>query len=321
MKTQAKSPKSDFEFQPGDGVCITLPSGKVETGKITRIIKKEKKAILCLASGKKIRVLLKQLIPDTDLDEAGFVEEPDEFEAQGFTQYDVRWDDRYINFRCKNELGMFYGWWRKVSQEAFAIDLYCQFQGKSYNCDVLCYTEDPRDDPDSLNADLCAAINKWFYYKCRGDFETIKSLELRAIKPAIKINTIETIDKILLGLRDYRDTAIKSGGYYTFMFTGDDVNDPSMRITLDLSKQAHGLKGRVPSLYTGAALDFATDIENMPRSKSKQKAQHPTNHTVFQGNIEEIIKRLKETTDKAQQRKFRAILRKMGHKGGARKTS
>jgi len=319
MKTRTKTLKSDFEFKLGDGICITLLNGDTELGKIIRIITKEEKAIVKLQSGKKIKALLSQLKPDSDFPDA-FAEEPDEFEAEGFTQYDIHWDNSYVNFKSKNELGIFYGWWRKISLESFAIDLYCQFQGKSYNCEVLYYTEDPRDEIDSLNADICAAINKWFYHKCRGNFETLKSLELKANKPNVRINSIETIDKILLGLRDYRDTAIKSGGLYTFMFTGDCDDDPNMRITLDLSKQAHGLQGRVPSLYTGAALDFATDQENMPRRKSKQKAERPTGKKVFQGNIDELVKRLKETKDKGQQRKLRAILRRMGHVGGSRST-
>ena len=319
MKTKTKTLKSDFEFKPGDTVC-TLISKEIVFGKIVRLLGKDAKAIVQLNDGKKVKIPTSQLKPDSDAPDT-FAEEPDEFEAEGFTQYDIHWDDAYINFKSKNELGIFYGWWRKISIQSFGIDLYCQFQGKSYNCEVLYYTDDPRDDVDSLNADICAAINKWFYHKCRGDFETIKSLELRASKPNVRINSIETIDKILLGLRDYRDTAIKSGGLYTFMFTGDYEGDPNMRITLDLGKQAKGLQGRVPSLYTGAALDFATDQENMPYRKEKRKAERPIGKKVFSGNIDELVKRLKETKDKGQQRKLRAILRKMGHVGGARSNS
>ena len=328
MKTSTKSHKPSFDFCSGDSVCATLSPKKKEFGVIIRVIKSERKAIVQLKdSQKKIKIHVRKLEPDTDVEEVSsdelegdLFEEPDDFEAQGFTQYDVHWDDTLINFKLKNEIGLFYGWVRKISKKAHAVDLYTQFKGKSYSCEAIFYVDDPRDDLDSLNADICAAVNKWFYYKCRGDYDTIHSLELRASKPVISINSIETVDKILLGLKDYRDTALTSGGLYTYMFTGDKEGDPNMRIVLDLSKQAKSLQGRVPSLYTGSMLDVASDTQALPRKKDRQK-RLAENGNVFQGNINELLAKLKETKDKSQQRKLRAILRRMGHRGGVRKSS
>jgi hypothetical protein len=329
MTTSNIGQKGKLQFEAGDRVGAKLSSGETELGKVLRVLDADDKAIVHLDSGRKIRIKTYRLIPDVDLQEieedepesieGGLFREPEEFEAEGFTQYDVQWDDRVINFRLKNEIGLFYGWVRRVSTKSFAVDLHCQYNQKEYNCETIFYTEDPRDDLDSLNADLCAAVNKWFYYRCRGDYETIDTLEQRSAKPTIYINTIETIDKLLIGLRDYRDTAIKSGGRYTYMFTGDNPNDPSMRIVLDLSTQAKALDGRVPSLFTGVLLDQVTDPNISFTKKGKRQGRGPTPPSnVFQGNINELIEKLKTTKDKAQQRKLRAILRRMGHKGGAR---
>jgi len=284
-------------------------SGKVKAGKIIRVINHEDKAIVQLEDGKKIRIKLGCLELNNEF------EELDEFESEGFTQYDVQWDAKTINFKLKNDIGIFYGWWRKVSGEAYAIDLYCQFKGKTYNCDVLWYVEDPRKNIDSLNADICAATNKWFYYKCRGNYETIESLELKATKPIIHIESIKVIDQILLDLKDHRDSAIGSGGLYTYAFTGEEKDDPSMRIELNLSSQARGLKGRVPSLYTGAILDRTADLEKTSKKEMKNRQPEGNLHS---GSIDSLLQKLKETKDKNQQRKLRAILRRMGHSGGAR---
>jgi len=321
-----KNHKPSFDFCKGDEVCATLTSGKKEFGTIVRIIKTERKAIIQLKEQKKkLKVPIKNLEPDTDVEEAddlegGLFDELDDFEAEGFTQYDIQWDDILINFKLKNEIGLFYGWLRRICGKSHAIDLHTQFKGKSYNCETIFYVDDPRDDLDSLNADICAAVNKWFYYKCRGDYETIHTLELKSTKPAITITSMETIDKILIGLKEYRDTALSSGGLYTYMFTGDKENDPSMRIILDLSKQARALQGRVPSLYTGSLLDVASDTQTLPRKKDRQKRM-AENGNVFKGNIDALITKLQETKDKSQQRKLRAILRKMGHSGGTRSLS
>jgi len=322
MKTTTKNRKPHFDFCADDRICATLSSGKKEFGNIIRIIKTERKAIVQLDNHKKkLKIPIKNLQPDVDAeevdDEDELLSEPDNFEAEGFTQYDVQWDEIIINFKLKNEIGLFYGWIRKICKESHAVDLYTQFKGHSYSCETMFYTTDPRDDLDSLNADICAAVNKWFYYKCRGDYDTITSLELKSSKPVININTVETIDNILIGLKSYRDNAIGSGGLYTYLFTGDKEGDPSMRIVLDLSKQAKGLQGRIPSLYTGSQLDVSSDIQALPRKKDRQ-GRVAAKGNVFQGNVNEILAQLQKTTDKGQQRKLRAILRKMGHRGATR---
>lgn len=319
LATKNRVEESDLQFEPGDGVCIVLPSGKTKFGTLVRTIEDEDKAVVQLSeSDRRVRVKLKYVKPDSDAADEESAQISDDFESEGFTQYDVVWDKNYINFKLKSETTLFYGWWRKISDEAFAIDLHCQYEGKEYNCEVLYYTEDPRESIESLNADLCAAVNKWFYNKCRGSMETIKSLELKASKPVIHINSIETIDRILIELKDYRDTAIRSGGLYTYMFSGDKEGDPSMRIVLDLSVQAKGLEGRVPSLYTGAILDQSTQINQSPRKGKKRRVE--ISEGMNNASINSILEKLKSTTDKAQQRKYRSILRKLGHRGGTRQS-
>ena len=261
-------------------------------------------------------VKLKDLRPETD--------DEDKLPTRsqmGFQTYDIQWDKSKTNFKFKAEGALFYGWWRKVTAKdakiCFGVDLMVEHQGHKYNVHTLqYYDKDPRDDLRSLNADICAAANKWFYQKCQGTFDTIEDLQQRAAKPTIKVKRLQTLDNIILKLKEYRDTALRSGGMRVMMFTGDEPDtDPSMRIEMDLTTQAMGLKERVPSLTEGVMLDeVAADNSKKKKGRGKKLELSPDNK-----NVQELLERLKSTTDKVEQRKLRRVLRKMGHKGGIRK--
>jgi hypothetical protein len=319
MKNKGKECKN-FKFHVNDRVGVNLSSGDVESGKIIKIVDGNK-VIVLLDSKRKIKIRTKFIILEPDPEAFLNLETVDEdFEGAGFTQYDVKWDASNINFQLKNEIGHFFGWWRKIGDKAFAVDLMVEYEKLRYNCDTLCYVEDPREDIDSLNADICAAINKWYYFKCKGNFETINSLKLKAEKPTITVNKIQTIDKIITDLQNYRDSAIRSGGLYTFAFEGNNPNkEPSMRIVLDLCKQAKALgSSKVPSLYAGRALDVVseTDDEGIPVMQSSKR--RAIEKGISTNSTSTLLEQLRVTKDKAQQRKLRAILRKLGHTGGIR---
>jgi hypothetical protein len=302
------------KFKPSDEVNLILEGGELGFGRVLRTLEAEGKAVIKMSDGKKVKVKLESL----RLDDVG--EGPD-FDGSGFTQYDVRWDDITVNFRVKNENALFYGWWRKISNTSFAIDVNCKYLGKEYNCDVLYYDRNPRKNIDSLNADICAAVNKWLYCKCKGHIETIKSLEMKATKPTVHFETIESIDRLLIELKDYRDTAIKTGGLYTYIFTGDKAGDPTMGIELRFCRQAKALQGNVPSLYTGAMLDHSADMADGTGKSARRRKDKGDVSKPMSTNIDSILERLKTTTDQAQRRKLRAVLRKMGHRGGTRSKS
>ena len=242
----------------------------------------------------------------------------------GFNQYNIHWADDMINFKFKAEGGEFYGWWRKCrigctdETIGYAIDLHVKFEGKLYNIDSIHYMDnDPREDLQSLNGDICAACNKWFYYKCNGDFDTIKSLQQKANKPTIFIRKLATLDTIILTLKDYRDTAIRCGGQRVLIIEGDEHEDkPSggLRLDINLSTQALGFKGKkVPSLYAGVMLDGVAENnkKNAPRKERIVKVANPE-------DVQMLQDKLSESTDPKEKRKIRAQLRKLGHKGGGR---
>lgn len=245
--------------------------------------------------------------------------EREDFKPEGFHQYDIQWDKNNINFRFQAGEGSYYGWWRKgPMRNSFAIDLHVKYKDKTYAVESLHYLkEDPREDMQSLEADICTAVNKWFYHKCQSNFDTIEELEQKASKPTIIINKLETIDSIILRLKEYRDTAIRSGGLRVMMFTGDFPDkDPSgeMRIQMDLTKQAQGLKGKTPSLYDGALLDSVAEDSSKKGKRPKRKTEVKSDPS----NVKELLKKLGASQDKVEKRKIRGLLRKLGHRGGSR---
>lgn len=301
---------SKKKWKQDDRVVVDV-EGELYAGAIVKLTKSKAKVLLDDGD-----VHTVELVDLKTENQKGFIPE-------GFHQYDIKWDKDTINFSFNTEGGKFFGWWRKIQvkdgKTAYGVDLHVEYESKKYSIDTLGYRDtDPRDDLQSLNADICAAANKWFYHKCKGNFDTIEELEQRAAKPTIIIERLETLDRIILKLKEYRDTALRSGGLRVMTFTGDDPDkDPSMRIQMDLTTQALALEGRVPSLFDGTILDRVAD-DNSKRTKGRGK---PIEVEADSKNINELLKKLHTSGNKSEQRKLRALLRKLGHKGGARSSS
>jgi len=298
-----------------DDRVVVIFDGEPYAGTIVKLFKKEAKIAF----------------DDTDILNVEYKlltsEEEKDFSPGGFSQYNVKWDASGINYKFEAGDGEFYGWWRKTKFKGnltgYAIDMHVKYKDKTCFVDSLSYLgKDPKENMASLNADICAAANKWFYYQCSSTFETIEQLRQRAAKPTIYINQLETIDKILLKLREYRDTAIRSGGRRTLILEGDESEssqspEGGMRIQLDLSVQAAALKGRVPSLMDGVILD---KVAEDPGRKIKGRGRQVTVQADPE-NVKALLKQLDKCRNKdpKQARKLRAALRRMGHRGGSRK--
>ncbi len=283
--------------------------GELYPGTITKLMKT--KAKVSFDDGEVYDLSLKELQVEEKPDSKPVAQD------RGFNQYDLIWDKAKVNFKFKADGAVFYGWWRRVpssEEKRYGVDLMVVYQDHTYNVETLCYfEEDPRNNLRSLNADICAAANKWFYQKCKGTFQTIEDLRQQAAKPTIKITRLATLDALILKMKEYRDTAIRCGGRRVMTFSGDhSETEPSMRIELDLTTQALGFDGKVPSLLEGAALDEVTS-----RGKNRKTIEKSPDSI----NVDALLKKLANSKDKAEQRKLRSILRKMGHKGGARKRS
>lgn len=242
------------------------------------------------------------------------------FVSEGFNQYNIHWDKDKINFKFKAEGGEFYGWWRLVKVEGgpslFAIDIHAKHEDKCCSVETLSYCagKNPQEDINSLNADICASVNKWLYQKVEGKFETITQLYQKAEKPVIHIRSLGALDEIINRLMEYREVALSTGGIRIMTFTGELEDDPSMRIEMSLFKQALAFKGRVPKLTEGATLDrVAEDSGRKIKGRGK-----PTERTSDQSSIDSLLKELEKCNDPRKKRKLRQVLRKLGHKGGAR---
>lgn len=236
--------------------------------------------------------------------------------ANRFGQFAIKWTLDNVNFSFDMQDGddhlHCYGWYRrtkiiKTDEVVHAIDIFAVRDGKDYSIDSIVYTTDPRNDVRSLNADICARVQRWMSTKLSNEAETIDMLRRKAEHPTLHINRIETIDYILIKLREFRDTAIRAGGRRLFEMRGNDSNPP-VTITIDVSTQAMMLKGKVPTLEAGGVYDVVKGGERRRPAKVHADPE----------NVAAILKQLKHTKDKREARKLRGLLRSMGHKGGAR---
>jgi hypothetical protein len=162
----------------------------------------------------------------------------------------------------------------------------------------------------SLNADICAAVNKWFHCHEVGA-ESLSTIQKRASEPIVRINRLATIDTLILKLKEFRDTAIRCGGNRFLFFEGDHKGDPKFGLHICVTDQAIALQGKVPSLYAGAVFDNVTGTRG-ERPKRLEVVATP-------GNARSLIDQLKAAKargDVAEQRKIRATMRKVGIKGG-----
>lgn len=316
--------KKKRSWQEDDNV-IVLISGETYRGTIVEVGKR--KCQVLFEDGDDLEIATHRLMPyesDDPLDNID-VKNRNQESNVGFNQFNIHWDKHTINFKFQACGGMFFGWWRKCHMEsdkkAFAIDIHVKHKHDRFNVDsIIYYDDDPREDLYSLESDICAACNKWFFHKCNGNWDTIDSLLLKANQPTLVIHSISAFDMMLLELKQFRDSAIRTGARRTLILDPEDViNKPKhgVRIEIDFSAQAKGLKGRVPALYTGGMLDTVTTKEGQKKGAHKKGKKQPINKAAS-GTIDQLVKQLQNSTDKVEKRKLRAALRKMGHKGGAR---
>lgn len=234
-----------------------------------------------------------------------------------FNRYEVKWNPEktFFSFQVLEGIG-FYGWWRKskimkTETEVFCVDMYAKYEDsegrtRDYTIDSIPYDTDPRISMSSLNADICAACNRWFHHTINGNSHSIETLQKQADHPTVRINRIETIDRLLMKLREVRDTAISAGGTRIASIEGDERGSPTMTIIIDVTPQAIALEGRIPPLASAAMDRVVTGergekVVNVPDSK----------------NVQALVEQLKRA-DPVNARKIRATLRSMGHRGGSR---
>jgi len=168
----------------------------------------------------------------------------------GFNQFNVHWDKHNINFKFKAGGGLFFGWWRRCQVDGdkiYAVDIHVIHKNDRFNVDSIYYYEgDPREDLYSLESDICAACNKWFFHKCNGNFETIDALLLKANQPTIVVHSIKALDMIILELKSCRDTAIRTGGTRTVILDPQGVESTTtmgcVRIEMDFTTQPARIK-------------------------------------------------------------------------------
>ena len=316
--------KKKRSWQEDDNVVVLI-DGETYRGTIVEVGKR--KCQVLFEDGDDLEIATHRLMPYESDDPLENIDVKDRNEESnvGFNQFNIHWDKHTINFKFKACGGFFFGWWRKCSidgnKKVFAIDIHVQYKNDQFNVESICYyDEDPRKDVYSLESDICAACNKWFFHKCNGNWDTIESLLLKANQPTVIIRSISAFDMMLLNLKQFRDVAIRTGSRRTLILDPEDVIDKpkhGVRIEVDFSAQAKGLKGRVPALYTGGMLDTVTTKEGRKKNARKKK-DRPQTSVAVSGNIEQLIAQLQNSTNKTEKRKLRAALRKMGHKGGAR---
>lgn len=263
-------------------------------------------------------------------EESKTLEEDDDLgdQAYGFNQYAVNWDDEMHHFRVTLKSGgklvKFHGCWRGArfdhDDEGFAVDIWASYHGKHYAVESIPYRgEDPRENPRSLDADICAAINKFFFTKLHSEADTLEQLRKRAERPLIHVRTLGTLDRMIQKLMEYRQAALYSGGTRTLGIQGDFEDDPVFGIEIDVTTQAlviHESKKKIPSLEMGMLYDGAVTNAHIRRKKDRQQLQ-----TLDIKADDETVLRLCEqlqTADKSAARRIRATLRKLGHRGGAR---
>jgi len=245
-----------------------------------------------------------------DVDDDGSVTESDEF-----SQYPVNWDQDRVNFVFKVNGVKFNGWWRKRGPVSYAIDIYATMEnGKNLSVDGLSYQHDPRENMKTLNSDICARVNKWFHFN-EADAVSIEKLRKRADEPVVHLYRLETLDRLILKLKEFRDTAVRCGGDRFIQLEGDRPDDPRAMICVNFTAQALVLEGKVPNLYSGAIYD------NVGSSKKGDPPARAIVPKPTPGNVEALVAQLvaaRERGDQDEARKIRGVLRKMGHRGGAR---
>jgi hypothetical protein len=239
-------------------------------------------------------------------------------------KYVIKWDQRNVSFTLPVQKLNFYGSWRKTPfvqkgqiQEdgiAYSIDIWCEHDGSICSVEQLHYIDqDPRSSMKSLNADICACVNKWLYFTQKGQIPTIPELQKSAAKPTLHFHRSGALDKMIIQLREFRNTCLAHGGYRAFILESDSPDDPKVTFQANFTKECHALDGKVPPLL--GADSILNQAGNRKGRKSREKALPPTDSAQ---PLLDALQKAKDSGDKGQQRKIRGMLRKAGYRGGLR---
>ena len=230
----------------------------------------------------------------------------------------VVWDDGYLNFKalifqqgCQVN---FYGWYRISgaglhAKAIYSIDLYARHGNREISLKSIPFPEDPRLNIAAVNEKIMAHCNEFFAQCIVPHALSWAEFEKLMTAPSGKINRAETIDRLLIEARATRDTAFSAAGTRFIKITPDEGQPYT--IELDLTRQARALDGKVPSLEYGTIADIALrDGKGQAGKRLKVEGSKE--------NIESLAARLAKATDAGEQRRIRALMRQMGHKGGVR---
>jgi len=231
----------------------------------------------------------------------------------GFNQYSIEWDKLRCGFRVRVDKWLFWGSYRRFPErELFVIDVFAQYDDREYRVETIPYPEiDPRENMKSLDADICACVNRFIFDRVNRHKYDLATLHKRSEHPEIRIWKAATLDRLLMKLQEVRDTAYRAGGQREFRVEGDDSDDPVVHVLINITSTAAALEGKVPALGQGGVFDGAI--------KGKGQKGALILKTPDPKNVLDLCDQLDRCKgDQARSRSIRAILRKMGHRGGAR---
>jgi hypothetical protein len=175
----------------------------------------------------------------------------------------------------------------------------------------------------SLNADICCAVSRWFYYHCDGEpLETIAELRKQASRPIVKIQSLESIDQLIETLKTTRQVAIKCGGvrYCTIESDVKPEESPVMTIQIDLSSVAklYQKTGKVPQHISSRSVDTAISTGGKKKNLEdiKNHSNGSSSSSIDLTTLKDLLAQIEKVKDDGSLKKYRKMLRTMGIKGG-----
>jgi len=274
-------------------------------------------ALVHFEDGDRLIVPVDELVPSSDLEDNESSDATKQ-EYIGFCQYDVKWDHTKTHLTVDVGDFHFWGFWSRTRTidevDCWVIWLYARKGEHSYVLDSIpyYYDKDPRERQKSLDADICAAINK-FIYRHEGNeegHESIDDIRKRADHPAITIKSSATLDRIILDLTTVRDTALRCGGARQFRIESEFPGEPALTLNIDVTSTAMALDGKVPSLLHGAVFDGVAASKGKKGQKGAALQQ-----TIDNTSLELLVKQY-DKGNRVEQRRIRQLLRSRGIRGG-----
>lgn len=304
-----------MSWKVGDRVKAVFDTD-IYVGTVEALKRRARKARVVFDDGDVLDLNVNELLPEFDEDDE---------ESRGFNQYPVNWDKDRVNFTIDVQDGMgneahFYGHWRRAVFQnnvvGFAVDMWCRYGEHPYSVESCFYIEDPREKPSSLNADICAMVNKFLHQRLDDCAMTLDDLRKKADQPILQLRTIEELDEIIMALREFRSTGARCGGercHTIAVSDGRDERTPKIGLRLNFTN-ALSLTGNQKGDPNEQPLPAAS--AKTKRKGRRAKAGASSVATKPTGNVASLIEQLKSSTDKAEKRRLRAALRAAGHRGG-----